>query len=66
LEYWNKVFKEQAKQEALDRYRHLRLLGWPAAWEFLGEHPELDKIVKEILDDAVKHGIIPEPKKDLE
>jgi len=32
-------------------------------------HPELDAIIQEILDEALKHGIIdklPEGKKDLE
>ena len=36
---------------------------------FLGPHPELDKIIQEILDDAMKHGVIdklPERNKGLE
>jgi len=69
MEYWRKVFEEQTRQNAQERYNYLRLQGWPNDWVFLGEYPELDKIIDEILDDAVKYGVIdklPERKKDLE
>ena len=43
---------------ARERYKHLRLMGWPNGWGFLGKHPELDEYVQEILDEAGKHRII--------
>jgi len=46
----------------------LRILILGKEQDFLGQHPELDAIIQEILDDAVKHGIIdalPQHKKDF-
>jgi len=70
MKYWRKVFKDKARQNARERYNQLRILGLAKGEQpFFGSHPELDKIIQEILDDAVKHGIIdslPKGKKDLE
>jgi len=46
----------------------LRILPLGKEQDFLGQHPELEAIIQEILDDAVKHGIIdalPVRKKDF-
>jgi len=70
LEYWRKVFKDKKRKEAEEAYRELRR-HWShkADFSFIGQHPVLDKIIQEILDDALKHGVIeklPDSKKDLE
>jgi len=70
LEYVRDLLYKRNKRNAKERYSQLRILGLAKGEEpFFGSHPELDEIIQEILDDAVKYGIIdrlPDGKKDLE
>ena len=59
LEYVRDLLYKRKKRNAKERYSQLRILGLAKGQKlFFGSHPELDEIIQEIFDDAVKHGII--------
>jgi len=67
MKHWTKTLEDKlAEENAQKLYSQLRILGMAKGKEsFFGSHPELDAIIQEILDDAFKHGIIPDRKRIL-